>query len=424
MDQPWRRINEILNTSAHPTRTTEHIVYVRMLQRSKNQHRHGLYYRRLQHVQRLLRDINDHPAWDLLEKSDSVNRGNTDREHADKKTLSRSKKERNKHTKTTKKENEILSTSAKDKIETLINLMETLVEQVIPQAARSIVIHLIALGQFLPYAITMCACLARIFVAERTLRNELRIILRDINVLLVGKTLDYTSMNGEEDIGIAVCDEENRQENAKAEHDYDSKTDISQFITGHQSDQTSDKQHDTTESSSRKASRPDKESEDLRHEKDAEAPSLFDIMAETGVPQNMLDEIVANAGALHTDAVQHISGTDNNSNNSAKTKRNRKRKRKKGTLATTQYEKRQKFDGEKADVEQMTNPVKTMATNSHPMHQNKVTPSRKELPESSKDKSFKGSDKNIKKLSNSKHIVKERSASDSEDIDDIFGDLN
>lgn len=402
-------------------------MYVRMLQRSKNQHRHGLYYRRLQYVQRLLRDINDHPAWGLLEISDSVNRGNTGREHADKKTLSRSKKERKGDAITSKKENEILSTSAKDKIETLINLMETLVEQVIPQAARSIAIHLIALGQFLPYAITMCACLARIFVAERTLRNEMRMILRDINVLLVGKTLDFTSMNGE-DIGIAVSDEEveNRKENAKTEQDNECKRDISQVITCHESEQTSNKQHDTIESSSRKASRPGKtkQPENLRHEKDAEAPSLYDIMAETGVPQNMLDEIVANADVLHMNAVQHPSGTDVNNNNSAKAKKNRKRKRKKETLATAQEEKRQKFDDEKADVEQLTNPGKTMATKSHPMHQNQVNQSRKELTKSSKEKNFKGSDENQKKLSNSKPIDKERSASDSEDIDDIFGDLN
>lgn len=423
MDQPWRRINEILNASAHPTRTTEHIVYVRMLQRSKNQHRHGFYYRRLQHVQRLLRNINAHPAWDLLETSDFVNRGNTGRGYADKTSSSRSKQQRKGHAKTSK-ENEILSTPAKDKIETLVNLMEALVEQVIPRAARSIAIHLIALGQFLPYAITMCACLARIFVTERALRNELRMILRDINVLLAGKTLGCTSMNAE-DIGIAVSDEDvvNKQKSVKTDPNYDCVKDQSQVISSHESDEACDKHHDKAESSLRKASRPGKtrQPKNLRQENDAGTPSLYDVIAETGVPQNMLDEIAANADALHMNTVQHVSGPDDNSN-SAKVKKNRKRKRKKSTLTIAPEEKHQKLDGEKAGVEEMASLGNTMATMSHPMNRNQVTQSGKELMKSTKDKNFKGSDESIK-ISNSKPIKNERSASDSEDIDDIFGDL-
>lgn len=189
--------------SSHSVRHIEHAVFNRLIYRCKNQHRHGLYFHHLDHVRRVLRNIDKHEAWNSirvalgpgLENSSQTERrrGSSQRPLA-------------------------ISTLTRDDLNAVVNELRKLVTTIIPKAAVTITTHLISRGHFLPLAISIVASLARLFTIERRVCSELRAIVVHLNILFSSQKptdnlpgIDMNSDPNEEDIGQAIgsmkCDE-------------------------------------------------------------------------------------------------------------------------------------------------------------------------------------------------------------------------
>lgn len=203
MEELRQKIESVLQMSNNPIRLTEHSVFNRMIYRSTNQHRKGLYFKQLQHVRRLLHGARTHIAWESLERAiPPVSKSKPDR--------SGGKRRRN-------KKPLLLSTLTRDDVTSLMGIMDKLVN-VIPAAAGAIASHLIVPGCFLPFAVTMCASLSRLFVMERTVRSTLSAVLLNLNITLGETPLQMKGCPTEvEDIGEVLSLTSSRDDNIPLE---------------------------------------------------------------------------------------------------------------------------------------------------------------------------------------------------------------
>lgn len=193
MDELRTRFDETIAASEHDVRHTEHAIFARLLYRSKSQHRHGLYFRRLQHIQRLLRRLNRHVVWKSLRSALGPS--------ANSATKTATKKKKSMPL--------LLSTVTREDINDAVQLLDALVSSVIPDAATAITTQLVVRHHFLPFAVSIIASLSRIFVIERKLLNDLRAISVNLNVFLPetadGRSLfDDPTLPGEEDVGLEI----------------------------------------------------------------------------------------------------------------------------------------------------------------------------------------------------------------------------
>ncbi len=140
-------------------RKQEHNTLNRLMYTCRNAHRRAPYFLRLEHVRRLLRRINGHPAWY---------------------TICRPGKDSSKIHK--KKRDTITPTDVR-KIEDLTNLVDTLVNRAVPNAASRYTFELIAREHFIPLATTVVAILARIFALERPLLRNLQGALTEARII-------------------------------------------------------------------------------------------------------------------------------------------------------------------------------------------------------------------------------------------------
>lgn len=204
MDELRTRFDETIAASEHDVRRTEHAIFARLLYRSKNQHRHGLYFRRLQHIQRLLGRMKKHDVWKSLRSALGPN--------AKSATQTATKKKKSMPL--------LLSTVTRDDINNAVQLLDALVSSVLPDAATAITTQLVVRHHFLPFAVSIIASLSRIFVIERKLLNDLRAISIDLNVFL-SETADGRSLlndptlPGEEDVGLEILPEDNNVQKEK-----------------------------------------------------------------------------------------------------------------------------------------------------------------------------------------------------------------
>lgn len=271
MNELRERFKETIAASEHTVRNTEHSTFFRLLYRSKNQHRHGLYFRRLQHTQRLLRRVNGHVVWKSLRSALGTSANNAPQTAAKKKKKSIPL---------------LLSTVTRDDVNNAIQLFDTLVSSVIPDAATAMTTQLVVRKHFLPYAVSIIASLSRIFVIERKLLSDLRVISVDLNVFL-SETVDGVSLlddhalPGDEDIGLEVSPSNNGgqveelSDGATHQMEQPSVTDI----------ETTMRSHEAKETDSGKQTK----SLDIFKRNDEE-PSLYSVVAQKNGPSPSLSK--------------------------------------------------------------------------------------------------------------------------------------
>lgn len=193
MNELRKQIEHVLLVSSNPIRLTEHTVFHHLIYRNTSQHRHGLYFRRLQHVKRLLKYVASHAVWNSLQQVVGPAKANDPGFTA---------KPRRKNGALA------LSTLTRDDMDDVLQVLDQLVDTIIPAAARSIAIHLAARNRFFTFTVVFSACLARLFVTERALRNALRSVSLNLNVLLAGTEGPTIRSNAtaatDEDVGIIV----------------------------------------------------------------------------------------------------------------------------------------------------------------------------------------------------------------------------
>lgn len=141
----------------HPQRRTEHAVLDRLFYKNRNQHRRAPYFHRLDHVRRVLRQVQRHRAWPALVVA-------TDEAQP----LAFSS----------------LTVADAEEVLALLTLATT---RVVPVAARSFVTQLVSRGHFVPFGVTVIALLARLYVIERKLCVELAAAVSSMRVLLALK---------------------------------------------------------------------------------------------------------------------------------------------------------------------------------------------------------------------------------------------
>lgn len=184
------RFRRLLSTHTDALRHLEHKTFNRLLYRNRQQHRHGLYFHRLEHVRRLLRKITSHMVWNSVQ-------------HALGEDDSKAHSKR--------KAPLALSTVTVQDLQSVEALLKVLVGQVIPATAVRVTTELICRQHFIPFAVAIVACLARIFVIERKLVAEVRGALVEAKLLLgisndqSGPQQQIVGMQGSiEDIGEEV----------------------------------------------------------------------------------------------------------------------------------------------------------------------------------------------------------------------------
>lgn len=189
-----------------PIRKVEHTTFTRLLYRNRNQHRHGLYFRRLEHVRRSLRSANNHVAWESVRKAL--------RENASSRAKPSSKLPLS------------LSTLTLDDLKSIEESQEALVTKVIPKAAVKVVLELVCREHFLPFAIAVIAILARLFVIEQKVLSELRGAFVETKLLLGADiprinsgTPGFPKGTGAEDIGEVVEAPDKAEQDDSARHD-------------------------------------------------------------------------------------------------------------------------------------------------------------------------------------------------------------
>lgn len=125
----------------------------------RNAHRRTPYFLRLEHVRRLIRRIDVHPAWHVISRQ-TPSPANI-----------------------RKKKRDSISLTHVRKLQDLINLVDTLVNRAVPNAASLFTLHLIAREHFIPLATTVVAILARIFALERPLLRNLQGALTEARII-------------------------------------------------------------------------------------------------------------------------------------------------------------------------------------------------------------------------------------------------
>jgi hypothetical protein len=145
--------------SVHPCRISEHAVLDRLLYKNRSQHRHGLYFRRLEHVRRAYRTSCTHGAWGSI---DAMLRPRIPEESD---TLG-------------------FSTVDLEDVERVHGFLVNFSANIIPSAALSVINQLVLRGHFTNFSVAVVAALARIFVIEKTLCVEVSGVLSRMRVLL------------------------------------------------------------------------------------------------------------------------------------------------------------------------------------------------------------------------------------------------
>lgn len=149
-----RSCQRAVAVAKHAQRKTEHAVLDRLYYKNRSQHCRAPYFRRLEHVRRVLRRVAEHRVWSVLADFADVS-----------KPLAFSS----------------LTVSDLEDLVALLNLASSLA---IPVAARSFVVELICRGHFVPFGVCIIALLARIYVIERQLCVEIAAALSSMRVLL------------------------------------------------------------------------------------------------------------------------------------------------------------------------------------------------------------------------------------------------
>lgn len=169
MDELRARFERLVRLENDPIRLSEHKTFTRLLYRNRNQHRHGLYFRRLEHVRRLLRSADKHVVWE------SVRHAIGDKTHLRARSITKPPLS--------------LSTVTLDDLQSIESSHHALVTTVIPKAAVKVTLELICREHFLPFAIAIIATLSRLFVIEQRVLSELRGAVIETKLLLCSDTL-------------------------------------------------------------------------------------------------------------------------------------------------------------------------------------------------------------------------------------------
>lgn len=191
MDELRVRLERLIRTENDPIRLSEHKTFNRLLYRNRNQHRHGFYFRRLEHVRRLLRCGDKHVVWESVRYAVGDN--------VDKNSRSKIKPPLS------------ISSVTLDDLQAIEASHHALVTAAIPKAAVKVTLELVSRGHFLPFAVAIIATLSRLFVVEQKLLSEVRGAVVETKLLLntestLGPGLscgrnEYVS----EDVGEVVC---------------------------------------------------------------------------------------------------------------------------------------------------------------------------------------------------------------------------
>lgn len=191
MDELPKRFQKILDIKKDPFRFSERRTFNRLLYKNRNQHRHGFYFRRLEHVRRLLRKVDNHLVWESLRNS-----------------LGKSE------TSATGKRRQTflpLSSITLGDLESVEELLTTL-STAVKTASAKVTKELISRQHFLPFAVAVIAALSRIYVIEQVLLAEIRGSVVETKLLLNGDDENLPSVQGrmpvdhgvEEDLGQEI----------------------------------------------------------------------------------------------------------------------------------------------------------------------------------------------------------------------------
>lgn len=166
MNELRRRFETILRIENEPIRVNEERTFIRLLYRNRNQHRHGLYFKRLEHVRRLLAKVGTHVLWTSLQNALGDYHGME---------LKRPKRAIFMP---------ISSVTLNDlkEVETLLHSLSA----VILTASKKVTTELISRQHFVPFAVSVVAMLSRIFVIEQKLLSEIRGAVVETKILLTG----------------------------------------------------------------------------------------------------------------------------------------------------------------------------------------------------------------------------------------------
>lgn len=196
MKEALTRVERLLRIESHAARRLEHFTFDRLVYRNRNQHRHGFYFRRLELVRKLLRQIRNHIVWNSLHKAVSPEKAQGPKKSQSKASL-------------------YFSTLTIDDLKSVDELLNNLVHYVIPNTSKIISTQLVARGHFLPFAVSVSACLARIRVQEEKLLSQVRGSLNELNVLFSVDTPIKESLpqvgakyDQEEDVGECLDEEQ------------------------------------------------------------------------------------------------------------------------------------------------------------------------------------------------------------------------
>lgn len=164
MDELRVRLERLIRIENDPIRLSEHKTFNRLLYRNRNQHRHGLYFRRLEHVRRLLKCADKHIVWESVRHAVGDN--------FDKNSRSKTKPPLS------------ISSVTLDDLHAIESSHHALVTAAIPKAAVKVTLELVSRSHFLPFAVAIIATLSRLFVVEQKLLSELRGAVVETKLLL------------------------------------------------------------------------------------------------------------------------------------------------------------------------------------------------------------------------------------------------
>lgn len=290
---------------SHSARQMEHALFNRLMYRNKNQHRHGLYFHRLDHVRRILRTIDNHDAWPSIRAALGTENlsSETSGRHRPSAPLA-------------------LSTLTKDDLIAVLDHLDHLVIKVIPKAAIAVTTQLISRDRFIPFAVTIVACLARIFVIERNLCRDLRKIVIELNILFSiqspskGSPLPLNNGSDEEDIGLTVSSPHGNVE-GKTDQGSTQAT-LGTILACNENKKCAE---DATVGN---GDPPVQVTKPIVHQTGDEVPSLYTMMAKHGVNRNIIEKL---SGVTSVTMAEVLPTTAKTPNVLAKTIGKKKRKR-------------------------------------------------------------------------------------------------
>jgi hypothetical protein len=149
-----RSCQRVVAVASHAQRHTEHALLDRLYYKNRSQHRRAPYFRRLDHVRRILKKSASHRVWTSLSEAADESRALA------------------------------FSSLTVSDLDDLVAGLSVAPYRAIPVAARALVVELVSRGYFIPFSLTAIAVLARLYVIERQLCIELSVALSDMRVLL------------------------------------------------------------------------------------------------------------------------------------------------------------------------------------------------------------------------------------------------